>query len=146
MISFYFYHHYFHTQYNYYSKNYFLLIKKCSDISVFVFFCFLLNYFFISLLFFLSSFSFSVSKIVQILIISSFNLSVINFGFSPISACLINFSFFTSCSSSFSISSLEKIIMSVFFSQYIHSYSLVFHSYIFTKISWKFYENKKYCI
>ena len=108
----------------------FLLFKKCFDISNYS----IRNYFFILLLFFLSSFSFSVSKRVQRLIMLYFSLSIIIFDFFHITFCLINRSnqfllirliFLNSCSSNLSISSLDTIIglknsfsisLSIFFS------------------------------
>ena len=100
MISFYFHHHYFHIQCNYYSKIaysfkliiiFLLLLKKCPDISSYSIY----NYSFIIVLFFVSYFSSSVSKSVQIsLIILPFNLSLIIFDFFPFTAvCLINQSY-----------------------------------------------------
>ena len=115
MISFYFYHRYFHTRYIIPNITYsfkliiiffFLLFKKCPDISNYFTLMFL-----ILLFFFLSSFSFLVPKSIHIsLIISSFNLSQIIFGFFPIKFCLIDLIFFIFCSPSLSISSLDTII------------------------------------
>ena len=138
VISFSFYHHYFHIQCNYYSKNYllflvhnnllFFLVQKCPDITSYSIFndFFLFNYFFLFysifnsfILCLVSSF---VSKSLRIsAIILLFNLSVIIFVLFPFTfvtidwsnqVFMIGFIFFISCSSNLSQSFLEIIISS----------------------------------
>ena len=141
---------------------FFFLFKKCSDVSNYS----ILNYSSIFLLFFLSSFSSSASKSVQIsLIVLSCNLSLIIFGFFPITFCLINqsnqflligFIFFISCSSN--LLNRSSVFLLIFYSLCFNSISFDsikyfseiysktfcssnFHSYICIKIFWKIYEN-----